>query len=117
MVIADLILYVRNKKDRLCGVISTVMPKKDGSVNTCHSIATIIMCIAIAVIHLNVFKSFPKLIILVTISFFWLREIFKLANRIDHYIAKKRLTSEEKLNGATEQTLEESMNFEWTGIK
>lgn len=117
MVIADLILYIRNKKDRLSGVISTVMPKKDGSVNTCHSIATIIMCIAIALIHLNVFKSFPKLIVLVTISFFWLREIFKLANRIDHYIAKKRLTSEEKLNGATEQTLEESMNFEWTGIK
>lgn len=116
MVIADLILYIRNKKDRLAGMITTVMPKKNDSVNTCHSIATIIMCIAIAVIHFNVFNSLPKLIVLVTISFFWLREIFKLANRIDHYFAKKRLSSEAKLNGATEQTLEESMSFEWSGI-
>ena len=112
MVIADLILYIRNKRDRLEGVIYDVMPKKDDSVNTCHSIVTLLICIGIAIVHFKTFDSWISLITLVTISFFWLRETFKLANRIDHYIAKKRLTSETKVQGATEQTLEESMNIE-----
>ena len=112
MVIADLILYIRNKRDRFEGVIYDVMPKKDDSVNTCHSIVTLLICIGIAIVHLKTFESWISLITLVTISFFWLRETFKLANRIDHYIAKKRLTSETKVQGATEQTLEESMNIE-----
>lgn len=112
MAIADLILYIRNKKDSLAGVINDVMPAKDDSVNTFHTIVTILICIGIAIVHFNIFKSVVNLIVLITISFFWLKETFKLANKIDHYIAKKRLTSDARVQGATEQTLEESMNIE-----
>ena len=109
MAVADLIIYVRNKKDALAGIINDVS-SKDASVNTFHTIATIIICIGIAVIHFKIFGSVVSLLVLVSISFFWLRETFKLANKIDHYFAKKRLMNETKVQGATEQTLEESLN-------
>ncbi len=112
MAIADLIIYIRNKRDSLEGVINNVMPQKDDSVNTFHTIVTILICIGIAIIHINIFGSVINLLVLVSISFFWLKETFKLANKIDHYIAKRRNTSDSKVQGATEQTLEESMNIE-----
>jgi hypothetical protein len=112
MAIADLIIYIRNKRDALEGIINNVMSSKNGSVNTFHTIATFLICIGIAVLHFNIFKSTIGLLVLVSISFFWLRETFKLANKIDHYFAKKRITNEAKLQGATEQTLEEAMNIE-----
>ena len=112
MTVADLIIYIRNKKDGLEGVINNVMPAKDDSVNTFHTIVTILICIGIALIHFNIFKSIVNLLVLVSISFFWLKEAFKLANKIDHYIAKRRSKNDAKVNGAVEQTLEESMNIE-----
>lgn len=112
MAIADLIIYIRNKRDALEGIINNVMPSNNASVNTFHNIATFLICIGIAVLHFSIFNSTIGLLVLVSISFFWLRETFKLANKIDHYFAKMRITNETKLQGATEQTLEEAMNVE-----
>ena len=92
--------------------IAEVVMASSTSVNTCHSIATVIICAGIAIVHFNIFKPVINLITLVTVSFFWIRETFKLANKIDHYFAKKKLTAKAKFQGAVEQTLEESMNIE-----
>lgn len=114
-VILNLIIFVIDKKTGKAGVLSDSIVPRDSSVNTCHSIATIIICIGIAIIHLGSLPELVDLITLVTVAFFWLKETFKLANKIDHYFAKKKITSSDKLCGATEQTLEES--FEWSGIE
>ena len=67
MAIADLIIYIRNKRDALEGIINNVMSSKNGSVNTFHTIATILICIGIAVLHFNIFKSTISLLVLVSI--------------------------------------------------
>ena len=51
-------------------------------------------------------------IILITVCFFWVKQLFKLANKVDRYFVKKRQEEQEKLHGATEQTLEEAMNVD-----
>lgn len=112
MAVADLIIHIRNKRDALEGIINNIMSSKSGAVNTFHNVATILICIGIAVVHFSIFNSTIGLLAVVSISFFWLKETFKLANTIDHYFAKQRITSEAKLQGATEQTLEEAMNVE-----
>ena len=114
-VIFNLIIFVINKKSGKSGALSDSIVPKDSSVNTCHFIATVIICAGIAVIHLGSLPGILDIITLVTVAFFWLKETFKLANKIDHYFAKKKITSSDKLCGATEQTLEES--FEWSGIE
>ncbi len=115
MVLVNLTNYIINKKAGKSGALSDTLVPKDSSVNTCHSIATVIICAGIAVIHFGRFPNILDLITLVTVAFFWLKETFKLANKIDHYFAKKKITNSDKLCGATEQTLEES--FEWSGIE
>ena len=118
MIAANLLMFLTERNvEQHTVVFSTPIAIKDSSVNTCHSIATTIICAGIAVIHFNHFSSIKDLIILITVAFFWLLETFKLANKIDHYFAKRKLKNLEKLHGATEQTLEESIDFEWTGIK
>ena len=114
-VLLNLIIFVIDKKTGKAGVLSDSIVPRDSSVNTCHSIATVIICIGIAVIHLGSLPEILDLITLVTVAFFWLKETFKLANKIDHYFAKKKIANSDKLKGATEQTLEES--FEWSGIE
>ena len=78
-------------------------------------IATIVFCMEL--IPYTSFTSVYDWIILITVCFFWIQQLFKLANKVDRYFVKKRQAEQEKLRGATEQTLEESMNIEWTGIK
>ena len=118
MIGANLIIFLTERNaDQPTVVFTTPIAIQDSSVNTCHSIATIIICVGIAVIHFNHFSSIKDKIILITVAFFWLLETFKLANKIDHYFAKRKLKNMEKLHGATEQTLEESIDFEWTGIQ
>lgn len=117
MIGANLIIFLTERNvSQPTVVFTTPIAIKDSSVNTCHSIATFIICTGIALIHFNHFDSIKDMIILVTVSFFWLLETFKLANKIDHYFAKRKLANLSKLKGATEQTLEEAMDFEWTGI-
>ena len=114
-VILNLIIFVIDKKAGKAGMLSDSIVPKDSSVNTSHSIATVIICVGIAVIHLGSLPGILDIITLVTVAFFWLKETFKLANKIDHYFAKKKITSTDKLCGATEQTLEES--FEGSGLE
>lgn len=108
--LSNLIYYFTSK--RVIPNPTNYDPAKVESVNTCHTIATVIICIGIAVVHFSKFNSFMDMAILVTVSFFWLGQTFKLANKIDHYFAKKRLIEQEKLHGATQQTLEESMDLD-----
>lgn len=100
-----------NKKARAAAKTGTTMPAYEGSANTFHSIAAAILCLAIMVIHFAVFNDILKITQLVTASFFWIREIFKVANKIDRYIYVKRHERAAAINGAIEQTLEESMNL------
>ena len=81
---------VYNKRVREAIVNGTPIEPKVGSVNTFHSIATAILCTAITVIHLATFDNVIRLLVLVTISFFWIREIFKIANKVDDYFTLKR---------------------------
>ena len=81
---------VYNKRVREAIVNGTPIEPKVGSVNTFHSIATAILCTAITVIHLATFDNVIRLLVLVTISFFWIREIFKIANKVDDYFTIKR---------------------------
>ena len=81
---------VYSKRVREAIVNGTPIEPKVGSVNTFHSIATAILCTAITVIHLATFDNVIRLLVLVTISFFWIREIFKIANRVDDYFTMKR---------------------------
>ena len=82
---------VYNKRVREAIVNGTPIEPKVGSVNTFHSIATAILCTAITVIHLATFDNVIRLLVLVTISFFWIREIFKIANKVDdHFTIKRR---------------------------
>ena len=87
----------------------TPIPAKKGSINTFHSIATVILCLAITVIHLAVFGNILKLVVLISVSFFWIREVFKLAHKIDRYFEIKRNERINAINGAVVQTLEESL--------
>ena len=81
---------VYGKRVREAIVNGTPIEPKVGSVNTFHSIATAILCTAITVIHLATFDNVIRLLVLVTISFFWIREIFKIANKVDDYFTLKR---------------------------
>ena len=49
-------------------------------------------------------KSPYEALILITVCFFWVKEIFKLANKLDHYFAKKQAAQ----NEAQEESLEET---------
>lgn len=84
----DDIMY--NKKVKEAIVSGTPIQPKAGSVNTFHSIATAILCTAITIIHFAIFNNVMKLLVLVTISFFWIREIFKIANKVDGHFTMKR---------------------------
>ena len=88
--------------------MGTPIPERDGSVNTFHSIATAILCTAITVIHLAVFDGLLRLLVLVTVSFFWIREIFKIAHKVDRHFEIKRKERIDAINGATVKILEES---------
>ena len=81
---------VYNKKVREAILSGTPIHQRVGSVNTFHSIATMILCAAITVIHIATFNNILRLLVLVTVSFFWIREIFKIANKVDGYFTMKR---------------------------
>ena len=87
----------------------TPIPARAGSVNTFHSIATAILCGAITIIHFAVFDSILRLAVLISVSFFWVREVFKIAHKVDRYFEIKRNEKAAAINGAIVQTLEESM--------
>ena len=97
-----------NKKWREAAKNGTPLYPKAGSVNTFHSIATVILCTAITVIHFGIFNHMLKLIVLVTLSFFWIREIFKIANKVDSYFNIKRKERNDALIRQYEQLYKES---------
>ena len=86
--IHDDIQYTKKMRDAIASGLP--IPPRPGSVNTFHSIATVILCGAITLVHFASFDSILKLIILVTLAFFWVREIFKIANKVDGYFNIKR---------------------------
>ena len=86
------------------------------SILICRGIGTATIVFSMEIIPFDRFTGPYDWIILITVCFFWVQELFKLANKVDRYFVKKRQAEQEKLRGATEQTLEESMNIEWSGI-
>ena len=86
--IHDDIRYTKKMREAIASGLP--IPPRPGSVNTFHSIATVILCGAITLVHFASFDSILKLIILVTLAFFWVREIFKIANKVDGYFNIKR---------------------------
>ena len=50
-------------------------------------------------------------IVFITVAFFWIREMFKVAAKIDIHFEKKRREELERNRAFVEQTLEESMNI------
>ena len=82
-------------------------------------IPSILVCrgigIATIIFGMNIipFDSFALYdwIIFITVAFFWIREIFKIANKIDRKFEQKRREKLGSINNAVEQTLEESMNI------
>ena len=105
--IHDDIVY--NKKLREAILNGTPLTERKGSVSTFHSIATFILCVGITVIHFAAFGNIIKLIVLITVAFFWIREVFKIAHKVDRHFEIKRNERTAAINGAIEQTLEESM--------
>lgn len=82
------------------------------SIVLCRGIGAATIVFGMAIIPFDSFTSAYDWIILITVAFFWIKELFKIANKIDRYFEKKR---REKLNESesyVEQTLEESMNIE-----
>lgn len=98
------------KKAREAALNGTPLPEP-GYVSTFHSVATAILCTAITVIHLASFDNILKLVVLVTIAFFWIREVFKLANKIDRHLDIKRRERARAINSAVEKTHEETFNI------
>lgn len=82
------------------------------SILICRGVGAATIIFGMSIIPFESFTSVYDWIILITICFFWVKQLFKVANKIDRYFAKKRQAANEKLNGAVEQTLEESMNIE-----
>ena len=82
------------------------------SILICRGVGAATIIFGMSIIPFESFTSIYDWIILVTVCFFWVKEIFKLANKIDRHFAKKRLEEEERLSGVVEQTLEESMNLD-----
>ena len=98
---------VYNKKVREAILSGTPIHQRVGSVNTFHSIATMILCAAITVIHIATFNNILRLLVLVTVSFFWIREIFKIANKVDGYFTMKRKERNALIQSQIESAREE----------
>ena len=81
------------------------------SILVCRAIGIATIIFGLDIIPFASFKLYDW-IVFITVVFFWLREIFKVANKIDRHYEKKRNEEKEQLSGATEQTLEESMNID-----
>ena len=86
------------------------------SIVVCRGIGAATIIFGMSIIPFDRFNSLYDWIILITVCFFWIKQLFKLANKADRYFEKKRRAEQEKLGGAVEQTLEESMNLDWSGI-
>ena len=99
------------KRAREAALNGNPVSARPGSVSTFHSIATVILCSAIMVLHSVTFDHVLKLVVLVTVAFFWVREVFKLAYKIDRHIDMKRNERIAALNKEIEQARTESLIF------
>lgn len=81
------------------------------SILICRGIGIATIIFGIDIIPFDSFKLYDW-IILITVAFFWLKEIFKIANKLDRYFDKKRKEKLAESQEYVEQTLEESMDIE-----
>ncbi len=82
------------------------------SIVLCRGIGAATIIFGMSVIPFESFTSLYDWLILITVCFFWIRELFKLANKIDRKFEKKRQEKEALMANVIEQTLEESMNLD-----
>lgn len=81
------------------------------SILICRGIGIATIVFGLDIIPFDSFSTYDW-IILITVAFFWIREIFKIANKADKYFEKKRQEKLAQNEKFVEQTLEESMNIE-----
>ena len=82
------------------------------SILVCRGFGAATIIFGMEIIPFDRFTGPYDWIILITVCFFWIQQLFKIANKVDRYFVKKRQEELEKLQGATEQTLEEAMNID-----
>lgn len=82
------------------------------SILVCRGFGAATIIFGMEIIPFDRFTGPYDWIILITVCFFWIKQLFKIANKVDLYFVKKRQEELEKLQGATEQTLEEAMNID-----
>lgn len=82
------------------------------SITICRGVGAATIIFGMTIIPFEQFSGPYDWIILVTVCFFWIQQLFKIANKVDLYFVKKRKKEQEDLQGATQQTLEEAMNID-----
>ena len=70
------------------------------SILVCRGIGAATIIFGMAVIPFEEFTSPYHYLVLITVCFFWIREIFKIANRVDRYFVKKRRQEQKRLEEA-----------------
>ena len=65
------------------------------SIVICRGIGIATVLLTVNIIPFERFTSIYDWLVLITVCFFWIREIFKLANKLDRYLDKKRKANKE----------------------
>ena len=86
------------------------------SIAICRGIGAATIIFGMEIIPFDRFTGVYDWIILITVCFFWIQQMFKIAAKIDHYFVKKKKEEDEK-TGARQQTFEEMMSLDWSAIK
>ena len=65
------------------------------SILICRGIGAATIIFGMSIVPFDTFTSAFDWLILITVCFFWIKEIFKLANKLDHHFAKKQAAQNE----------------------
>ena len=87
------------------------------SIVICRGVGAATIIFGMEMVPFDSFTGFYDWLILITVCFFWIQQLFKIANKIDRYFVKKKQAEDEALHGANQPTFEETMNIDWSGIK
>jgi uncharacterized membrane protein YdjX (TVP38/TMEM64 family) len=81
------------------------------SIIVCRGIGIATIIFGLDIIPFATFALYDW-IVFITVAFFWIKQLFKVAAKIDKYFEKKRREALENNQKFVEQTLEESMNID-----
>lgn len=87
------------------------------SIVLCRGIGAATIIFGMEIVPFDKFNSIYDWLILITVCFFWIQQMFKIASKVDHYFLKKKQAEDEALRSAAQPTFEEAMSLDWSGIK